>query len=175
MMELVLNINLVLLIVVSIAIVATGTVRRAVILSGVLSIVAAFAYMFLAAPDVALAEAVIGSTISTVILLVGIKKSRLFTVYYVKTKDTIRDEIFKAIEKKLIPEELDPQFICTCKDKMYVKEHHDFEMLIKEVGDKVEIYGEKSNSAFCKVLKSVEDEVGAENIILKDIYNMKED
>lgn len=175
MMELVLNINLVLLIVISIAIVATGTVRRAIILSGVLSIGAAFAYMFLAAPDVALAEAVVGSTISTVILLVGIKKSRLFTVYYIKTKENIRDEIFKAIEKNLITEELDPQFICTDKNKMYIKEHHDFEMLIREVDDKVEIYGEKSNSVFCEVLKSVEDEVGAENIILKDIYNMKED
>lgn len=175
MMELILNINLVLLIVISIAIVATGTVRRAVILSGVLSIGAAFAYMLLAAPDVALAEAVIGSTISTIILLVGIKKSRLFTVYYVKTKDSIRDEIFKAIEKNLLTKELDPQFICTNKDKMYVKDHHDFEMLVREVDDKIEIYGEKSNSVFCEVLNSIEDEVGAENIILKDIYNMKED
>jgi putative multicomponent Na+:H+ antiporter subunit B len=175
MMELVLNINLVLLIIISIAIVMTGTLRRAVILSGVLSIGAAFSYMFLAAPDVALAEAVIGSTISTVVLLVGIKKSKLFTVYYIKTKDSVKNEIFKAVEKNLLPKELDPQFICTGKDKMYVKEHHDFEMLIREVDDKIEIYGEKSNSIFCEVLESIEEEIGKENIILKDIYNMKED
>lgn len=79
---------LTLLFFISITIIFTKSYRKAIILSGVLSLVASVAYLILGASDVALAEAVIGCTFSTIVMLMAIKHLRVINVAYrIKTID----------------------------------------------------------------------------------------
>lgn len=59
--------------------VLTDRLLSAVIFAGALSAEAALCYLMLGAPDVALAEIVVGATLATVIFLVTLKKYRMFT------------------------------------------------------------------------------------------------
>lgn len=60
----------------------TGVLRNAVIYLSVFSLLCSIVYLFHGAPDVAIAEAVIGCTLSTILYLVALKKYSIFTVYY---------------------------------------------------------------------------------------------
>lgn len=177
MTNLILNISLFLLIIISLTIVLSSTIRRAVILSGVLSMAAAFTYVLLAAPDIALAQVVIGSTLATIILVIGIKKSKTFTVFYLENKYTkdYRSKIIKSIEKSLVSKDLDPNIIQSTQDKMFIRRNYEFEVLVREAEAGIEIYGEESNSLFVEVFDNIKKELPSENFILKEIYTMKED
>lgn len=177
MMNLILNISLFLLILISLSIVLSGTIRRAVILSGVLSMAAAFTYVLLASPDIALAQVVIGSTLATIILVIGIKKSKTFTVFYLEDKDTddYRTSIVKSIEKSLVSKDLDPNIIHSTKDKMFIRRNFEFEVLVREIDGGFEIYGEESNTLFVEVFENIKKELPNEKFVLKEIYTMKED
>lgn len=68
------KIVLILMIVISILVIHQKHLRIAVIWLGVFSLLASVAYLFRHAPDVAIAEAVIGSTLATVLYLVVLRK-----------------------------------------------------------------------------------------------------
>ncbi len=56
--------------------VQTKNVAAAVIISGVISLLASIIYLFLAAPDVAMTEAAIGSGLTTIVFLYALSKVR---------------------------------------------------------------------------------------------------
>jgi putative multicomponent Na+:H+ antiporter subunit B len=60
----------------------SSVLRNAVIYLTVFSLLSSAAYLFLGAPDVAIAEAVIGCTLSTILYLVALKKYKIISVYY---------------------------------------------------------------------------------------------
>lgn len=70
------------LIIFAIFAIQTGVLRNAVIYLAVFSLLCSVVYLFHGAPDVAIAEAVIGCTLSTILYLVALKKYSIFTVYY---------------------------------------------------------------------------------------------
>ena len=75
-----LNLFLLLALGAAILTVVTDRMLSAVIYAGVLSTLAALCYVFTGAPDVAMAEVIIGSVLSTVIFLTALRKYRLFTI-----------------------------------------------------------------------------------------------
>ena len=79
-----------------IMVVVTENLIHAAIYMGTFSTLSAVVFLLLGAPDVALAEAIIGSTLSTIIYLIAIKKFRLFTIYY------ICDEEYDLLHKKTL-------------------------------------------------------------------------
>lgn len=83
------------LIVMAIIIIQTQRLRNAVIFLGVFSITIAFAYMLQGAPDVAIAEAVIGSTMSTILYVVAVQKYKLFRIYVKVGHAEIDDRVYK--------------------------------------------------------------------------------
>ncbi len=168
----VIDITLIVIILLAIFTIITPRIRKSIILSGILSVTAAFAYVLLAAPDIALAEAVIGSTITTVLLLVAIKKSKIFIVYYIKDDEVIREDIMKYIEQILIENEYELQFVCTTESVEFLKENYSFELLIEEKEDKVKLYGEYSNMGFMNILRKLRGEFGEENILSKNIHDI---
>lgn len=168
----VIDITLIVIIILAIFTIITPRIRKSIILSGVMSVTAAFAYVLLAAPDIALAEAVIGSTITTVLFLVAIKKSKIFIVYYIKDDELIREDIMKYIEQILTENEYELQFVCTKESVEFLKENYSFELLIEEKGDKVKIYGEYANIGFMDILKKLQSEFGEENILSKNIHDI---
>ena len=108
-MQIVLIITLSLLIIVSIYIINGKSIRRSIILNGTLSLLASFTFILLFAPDVALAEAVIGSTISTMVLLFAIRNLRVIHVIY-NPKDFKYDEIQGVFARIYKAESYDVQF-----------------------------------------------------------------
>jgi uncharacterized MnhB-related membrane protein len=70
------------LIVFAIIAIQATVLRNAVIYLSVFSLICSIVYLLLGAPDVAIAEATIGCTLSTILYLVALKKYRIFTVYY---------------------------------------------------------------------------------------------
>lgn len=95
------------LIVMAIIIVQTQRLRHAVIFLGVFSITIAFAYMLQGAPDVAIAEAVIGSTMSTILYVVAVQKYKLFRVYVKVEHEAIDDRVYKDGMYKEIIEKIE--------------------------------------------------------------------
>jgi uncharacterized MnhB-related membrane protein len=69
------------LILLAILALATNHLRRAVIYMALFSLVCAFVYLFYSAPDVAIAEAIIGCGIATVLFLVALRKAEHFSVF----------------------------------------------------------------------------------------------
>lgn len=69
----------------------TGVLRNAIIYLSVFSLLCSGVYLLLGAPDVAIAEAVIGCTLSTILYLVALKQYRIFTVYYRCLTDDVNE------------------------------------------------------------------------------------
>lgn len=106
---------LILMLAAAVLTVITDRLFTAVIYAGVLSAIAAFCYLLLGAPDVALAEAVIGSTLSTVILLATLRKYRIFTIYLnipEPAGDTAR-RVLAALEHALQQQDIEPHVLHT--------------------------------------------------------------
>lgn len=169
----IINITLISLVVLAIYTIVTPRIRKSIILLAILSVTASFAYSLLSAPDIALAEAVIGSTLSTVIFLVSIKKSKIFIVYYLKTKEDIRQDVIKVIEQTLTEDEYELQFVCTSESLDFLKENYSFELLIKEVDDKLELYGEPTNLGYADIVKDLKRQFGEEAILDKNIHRLE--
>jgi putative multicomponent Na+:H+ antiporter subunit B len=86
----------------AVMIVFTRKLIHAVIYMSTFSTVAATVFLFLGAPDVALAEAVIGSTISTIVFLIAIKKHRIFMLYVVNNPgrpEPVRQGIRELVQR----------------------------------------------------------------------------
>ncbi len=81
------------LVVFAIIAIQSRVLRNAIIYLSVFSLLCSIVYLLLGAPDVAIAEATIGCTLSTILYLVALKKYRIFTVYY----------SCKAKEEQLLP------------------------------------------------------------------------
>ncbi|MBM7581877.1 putative MnhB-related membrane protein [Caldicoprobacter guelmensis] len=62
--------------------------RTAIIYLGVFSLINAVVYIFYGAPDVSLAEAIIGSTLATILYLIAIKKYNPVMVYHIHENNT---------------------------------------------------------------------------------------
>lgn len=122
--------------------VQTPKLRRAVVYLGAFSLLCSFVFLLYNAPDVAIAEAVIGCTLSTILFLIAIKKRHVLTVYYVEddAEEAIkkeRRELTNKLERHLISMELEPQIITTHLEDEEISEKCAFDILI--VGEKNDI------------------------------------
>ena len=139
-----------LLVVVAVMVVQTDKLRRAVVYLGVLSMIGAYSYLLYAAPDVAIAEAVIGSTLSTILFLVALKKYRVFTIYYVHPAARHLDDreirrsrgsLLHLAERFLTERELEPQIIYTVESPSAIQETHHHDLIIERDGHEVKFHG----------------------------------
>lgn len=142
------------LIILSIATVEGKKLRRSVIYLGAFSLLSSFVFLIYNAPDVAIAEAVIGCTISVVLFLTALKKYRIITIYYAyHHEEQLNKEISQVycskliydLELYLIDNEFEPQLIKTSLDDETLHENEDFDLLVVNTGDFISIYSAKDN------------------------------
>lgn len=128
----------------------TEVLRRAVIYAGVFSLLCSFSYLYYNAPDVAIAEAVIGCTLSTIIYLVALTKYKIFRVYYIlNTYDKVeREHLLSSITRFSDYMSLQQDVISTSRtlDQILEEGHYDVVIIQNEEG--FDIYGETSNYHF---------------------------
>ncbi len=156
---------LITLIFLAIITVMTDKLRRAVIYLFAFSFVISIVYLLLSAPDVAIAEAVIGCTISTVLLLTALKKQKIITIYLVKDKDSNTDinKLVEVLQKELIKHELEPQVVTTSHDYEQLYDDLMFDILILQEKNKVMIHMSIDNQN-TQFLKSIENDFAEINV-----------
>ena len=142
------NIFLITLVVLAIIALNTKKLRRAVVYLGVFSLVSSFVYLLYGAPDVAIAEAIIGSTITTVLYLVALRKYRVFSIYYtsnVNDQDIKRRKNNSAflnnLEAFLIKREMEPQIIYSTNPIETILNQENFDLAIHHSEQDIQVYG----------------------------------
>ncbi|MBM7562216.1 Na(+)/H(+) antiporter subunit B [Fusibacter tunisiensis] len=162
-----LELTLILLIILAIAAMQTRSMRNAVIYLGVFSLAISFVYLALNAPDVAIAEAVIGSTIATILYLVALQKYKIFTIYYRLQDAEIKDEHFyasykmqlvKSLEKFCTKQELEAQIIYTHEQLADILIKHQYALIVEEHDDFFSIYAHHENYMLDKLEVFLEHE-----------------
>ncbi|MDH8677756.1 DUF4040 domain-containing protein [Fusibacter bizertensis] len=163
-----LEIALLLLIITSIAAIQTRYMRQAVIYLGLFSLAISFVYLLYSAPDVALAEAIIGSTISTILYIVALQKYKIYTIYY-KLQSTELDEhatmslhkqqLIKSLEKFCSKQELETQIIYSTEDIKFIMEQHQYALILEEKENTLVIYAHPENYKFDALKSFLEIEV----------------
>jgi uncharacterized MnhB-related membrane protein len=132
----------------------TQTLRRAVIYMGIFSLISSFCYLIYSAADVAIAEAIIGSTLATILYLVALQKYKEFTIYYTSENYSIIDDnyiykggegIINLIEQFCVAKELEPQVIYTIESVEYIKNSHQYDLIVRQKDNNTIIYGNKQN------------------------------
>ena len=140
--DILLNVMMGMLLLAAIFTVVAERLMRAAFLAGVFSALAAFVYLLLGAPDVALAEAVIGSTLSTVIYLVAIKRCRIFTICCVERADGLSKALRKTLailDRALKDHEIEPHLIQVSEAPSPAA----YDLLVEAGSSKVLIRGER--------------------------------
>ncbi len=152
----------ILMIIFAILAVQTDTLRRAIIYLCVFSLISSFTYLLYNAPDVAIAEAIIGSTLSTILLLVALKKYKIFRIYFTKTKghqlSPRNNALVNKLKKFALNEELELDVIHTSQNLEEVFKFDDYDLVVEEKENQLYIHGDSSNYHFDNLQKYLEEE-----------------
>lgn len=132
----------------------TASLRHAVIYLSVFSLLCSFAYAFYQAPDVAIAEAVIGCTLSTVLYLVAIKKYRIFRVYYsnqvtqmdiLPLSHVLKNNLITMMDGYLRDLELELDMVPTKHTFDEIHGKNDYDVVIEHTNEGIRMYGSQAN------------------------------
>ncbi len=149
-----LKLILILLVITAIFAVQTRRLRRSIVFLGVFSLSISFAYMLYQAPDVAVAEAVIGCTISVILFVVALQQYKLFTIYYVRDHERLgvssflpvdQSRLIRVLEKFCAKQELEPQIIYSDEMLKDIINTHPYALIIEERKNELMIYGHPEN------------------------------
>lgn len=139
--------------------VITDRLLSAVVFAGALSAFAALGYLLLGAPDVALAEIVVGATLSTVIFLVTLKKYRIFTVYLTGPGEPDGDaRISGAISRALKTRELEPHMLRAQEDAAVLLSRPGCDLVVEQDGNAIVLHREESSQYVKEIFASLEAE-----------------
>ena len=128
----------------------TSKLRRAILYLGAFSLVSSFVYLLYQAPDVAIAEAVIGSALTTVLYLVALRKHKIFTIYYtnddfneINDGNIIKGRAFvlRDLERYFMEKEMEPQIIYTTDRYEDILGKKDYDLLIFQKRETLYLYG----------------------------------
>ncbi|MBN2794794.1 MAG: DUF4040 domain-containing protein [Clostridia bacterium] len=154
----------------------TMKLRNAIIYLGVFSMTLAFVYLLYGAPDVAIAEAVIGSTMATVLYIVAFQKYRLFVIYIHVPEVYIDDTIYKNnhygtfihyIEKYTAKNGLEPMIIYTVSTVNHIKENHRFGVIIESFQEEIHLHVHKANIKANAIINASSEAYMTENTLRK--------
>lgn len=149
-----LKIFLILAVVFAFKAINTNKLRVSIITMGIFSLISSFCYLLYSAPDVAIAEAVMGCTLSTILYLVAFQKYKIFSIYYIVVNsnglDMISDvkrrtEIVGIVEKFCKDKELEPHVIYTSENVEHIKSEHDYDLIVVQDEKDLTLFGRGDN------------------------------
>lgn len=155
------------LIIFAILAVQSRSLRNAVICLSVFSLVCSIVYLLLNAPDVAIAEATIGCTLSTILYLVALKKYRIFTVYYncyfndeihLASLQKERDQIHRILRDFATSQELQLDLINTATSFTKLKESATCDVVIFHSPNGIWLHGIKNSYQYQKLLELLKNQ-----------------
>lgn len=134
------------------------SLRRAVIYSSVYSMIFSISYLLYKAPDVAIAEAAIGCTLSTVLFLVALKKFKVFRVYYIQRNNksdqavTIKNAVVRILSEFSTEMELEIDVIYTNESIKEIVTQHSYDLVVEQNDDGINLFGDNTNYHFDNVV-----------------------
>jgi len=144
----------------------SDNLRRAIIYLGFFSLLMAVTYLFYNAPDVALAEAAIGTGLSTVLYLIALKKVSVYNICYVndEVEDFSDKHIFEVRKSILRPveffiedqEEVEPQLSYTNEALHTVIEEGNHHCIIQHKDGSTYIYGKETDELFQDIISQLD-------------------
>lgn len=164
-MEFLFDLSLVSLIILAVFVVFMRKLRGATIMFGVFSAFASLVYLLLAAPDVALAEAIIGCTISTIIFLVSLRKYHIYKVCILPSDKRLEAVILSIIDRQAAKKEIEPHYIYKTSQEEMESMYYDLGFLINE--NEITLFGEEHNYVISEVMKEIKNFFPYANINLK--------
>ncbi|MDQ2086167.1 DUF4040 domain-containing protein [Herbivorax sp. ANBcel31] len=149
-----LNVFLVLMVLFAVFSVQSDSLRRAVIYLGIFSLVSSFCYLLYGSPDVAIAQAVIGSTLSTILYLVALKKYKIFTIYYTSNeKSATKKYVIESSGKKVIDmlekfcyeKELEPEVVHSTEKVKNIESKYEYDIIIYHKNKDICVFSKKDS------------------------------
>ncbi len=158
---------LLLLIPVAIYAIQTRKLRNAVVALCAFSLFASVSYLLYNAPDVAIAEAVIGTTLATILYLVALQKYKVFTVYFMLEGEALsdaayfqraKDQMTRALEKFCAKQELELLIVFSADTLDHITNKHTFSIIINETQTHHVVYGHSENIKLTALTDFLNDE-----------------
>jgi len=156
------------LIIFAILAIQTGVLRNAIIYLSVFSLLCSVVYLLLGAPDVAIAEAVIGCTLSTILYLVALRRYKIFTVYYRCDSNNVdeltelkheKDQIRHALTKFASTKELQLDLINTNSRFEDFDESVSYDVFIIHTVKGMELFGVKNSYQYDELILHLESKL----------------
>ncbi len=175
------TILLFLLLVLALAAIHTHSLRHAVIYLGVYSLISSLIYLLYGAADVAITEAIIGCTLSTILFLVALKKYQIFVLYYkTDTPNGAAPYLRRQIEQQIrrfAYEVLDFQMETTVTElpPEAILSDYEFDIFIHHTGEEIRCYGLKDNYHFLALKKYLEQSFPEEPLQFLEVGERSDD
>ncbi len=130
--------------------------RMAIIFFGIFSLVCSLLYLYYQAPDVAIAEAVIGSGLITLLYLTALKRYQVYNIAFTSpnfsqvsdhtiVEGTREGQFVHDIEQFCVNRELEPQFVFTPDDPQRLLETGQYELVLSQDDEQITVYGNREN------------------------------
>jgi len=164
----ILDIFYITLIIFAIIAIQTNVLRNAVIYLSVFSLLCSVVYLFHGAPDVAIAEAVIGCTLSTILYLVALKKYSIFTVYYrclsndldeITMLKTEKNHMKSVLTKFARTQELQLDMINTTSNFKQIIASTSYDVIIFHSNKGIWIHGLKNSYQYNELIRYFYEEI----------------
>ena len=134
----------------------TRILRHAVVFLGIFSLLCSFLYLYYGAPDVAIAEAVIGSGLVMLLYLTALKRYRTYTICVTEESRrriedrgliaaTQRSRLIQEIEAFCISRELEPDVVYSPDDLETLKQRRRYDLIVRQTEDGAVVHGQRDN------------------------------
>ena len=158
-----------LIVITAMAALKTESLRSAIIFFSILSLLASFLFMLYQAPDVALAEAVIGSGIVTLLFLIALRQYGVYRICFADERGFLdeqgrihadraiwqveHEQLIESIEKFCLARELEPQLVVSGRPVAEEAENPKYDIVLSRVsGGRLEIHGNEENALLVEIM-----------------------
>ena len=163
-----------LMIVMAVFCVSSANLRKTIMGLGVFSLLATLCYLIYHAPDVAIAEAIIGSALSTILYIIALKKYSSFYIYFSSgIQDEVNDlsmrleksNIRGVIRAYCVEHELSPQIVYTRENPEAVAAEHVYDLILHDDGNQTTVYGRETDAHYTAIKGQLEERCPEEKMI----------
>lgn len=152
-----------LIVIMAVSALKTEVLRSSVIFYGIVSLLTSFLFLIYLAPDVALAEAVIGSGLVTLVFLLALRQYKVYRVCFVYISDSFDTDrsirqaehykISESIEQFCRAREMELQFVVSRRPLEIESENADYDIVLARAGDgNLEIHGNEENALLIEMM-----------------------
>lgn len=161
------QIVLVSVVIIAISLVQTNNLRKAIIINSVFGMAMSFVFLIYGATDVAVAQAVISTVISTIIFIVALKQYQVYDIFCILTEDEEMDELYRddsrvhvleLVYKYCRKESLSPRLTYTRELRQEIINKYYYELIIEQKEDGTIVFVGHSENLKLPLLKSFIDE-----------------